>query len=1051
VTTLSYEPAFQQVRTITDPAGRTVTSTYDAAGNRTRVDYPDVTVGAAAPQSAHASWTYNAHGQPLTFTDAEGRVTAYAYYDSGPANGYRRSVTLDQGGENLTTTYEYDAAGHVTAVADPRGVRTEYAVNALGQVVKRTRDAGGLGYETLYWYDANDNLVRRDVENVIPDLDAGAHLAGTHSRDGDNPWFTTTYVYDLLDNLVERQEEVDGTTQATTTYRYDALERLVSVTYPAGNRDEYAYDARGLRTGETRGAGAAEASARVYEYDGNGNLARMADGEGNPTDFVYDGFDRRVGQVDALGNITRLRLDANGNVTELSRLDGQDGRNPGRQFGAAGAVLLSREETRYDERNRAYLIRSQYFSADVETGVLTPITSDGDGDGWVETLFRYDRNNLVTARVDDNGNADAYVYDGLNRLSRRTDALNNQTAYAYDGAGNLTQVTATDRQPDGLRPDETYTTAYAYDGANRLVTVTDSLGQSSHFAYDSRDNQVFREDALGNTTLYAYDGLSRPVEQTRHLRAGGVGGGAVTGQAVTAYAYDGNGNLTSVTDPNGNRTGYAYDALDRLVTVTYADGTSATYAYDRADNRVRETDPNGSVMVHAYDDLNRRVRSQVTQGADVTGSTLQTFAYDGLSRLIQATDDNDPDAAGDDSVLAFGYDSLDNLRRESQDGRTVASAYDGLGNRLSLVYPVAGFRAGSGGETLTATYDALNRVKTLSDGDGQLAAYDYMGSRRLLRRSDGNGTYVAYGYDGARRLTEVSYRRQAGDALVTGFSVTRDAVGNILSETAQPGDVQTAYAYDSLYRLTGYQRPGLDQAFVYDAAGNRTQESRNGQVTAYAVDVMNRYTSVGGVSRRYDANGNLTWDGVHAYGYDAWNRLVRVSTETPPPPSRRLYLPLVKNQGGGLAGAAMSTPAAPPPAEPVLHAYDALNRRVRRQAGSEVVRYLYDGVRVIQELDGGGAPLAAYAGDLLMERGGERSYYQRDAQASVRGLADGAGAVVERVDYEAFGQPRFAGDASASARGNPNLWRGWRYDAGDGLYVLGGLRYEPGAGRGLQP
>ena len=97
VTTYTYEPAFQLLQSVTDPEGNTSTNTYDARGNLVRVDFPAVTVSPAAPQTAFETWTYNTHGQPLTFTDPEGNVTAYAYYASGPAAGYRQSVTLANG------------------------------------------------------------------------------------------------------------------------------------------------------------------------------------------------------------------------------------------------------------------------------------------------------------------------------------------------------------------------------------------------------------------------------------------------------------------------------------------------------------------------------------------------------------------------------------------------------------------------------------------------------------------------------------------------------------------------------------------------------------------------------------------------------------------------------------------------------------------------------------------------------------------------------------------------------------------------------------------
>jgi len=41
-------------------------------------------------------------------------------------------------------------------------------------------------------------------------------------------------------------------------------------------------------------------------------------------------------------------------------------------------------------------------------------------------------------------------------------------------------------------------------------------------------------------------------------------------------------------------------------------------------------------------------------------------------------------------------------------------------------------------------------------------------------------------------------------------------------------------------------------------------------------------------------------------------------------------------------------------------------------------------------------------------------------------------------------------DLAKAYLGNPYLWRGMRYDADDGFYVLGGRRYDPARGRELQ-
>jgi hypothetical protein len=98
-------------------------------------------------------------------------------------------------------------------------------------------------------------------------------------------------------------------------------------------------------------------------------------------------------------------------------------------------------------------------------------------------------------------------------------------------------------------------------------------------------------------------------------------------------------------------------------------------------------------------------------------------------------------------------------------------------------------------------------------------------------------------------------------------------------------------------------------------------------VQSYAVNGRNQYTQVGGTSRTWDANGNLTSDGLTAFGYDTENRLVSAS---------------------GAKTAALK--------------YDPLGRlyEVSTPTPSAVTRFVYDGDRLIAEYSGSGTLLRRY-------------------------------------------------------------------------------------------
>jgi YD repeat-containing protein len=100
----------------------------------------------------------------------------------------------------------------------------------------------------------------------------------------------------------------------------------------------------------------------------------------------------------------------------------------------------------------------------------------------------------------------------------------------------------------------------------------------------------------------------------------------------------------------------------------------------------------------------------------------------------------------------------------------------------------------------------------------------------------------------------------SNQTLLTGFQYTYDRVGNRLSETYQPGNHQTTYTYDSLYRLTTAQAPGSTLQYSYDSVGNRTMTVKNGQATAYTTNQLDQYLWRSG-RRPVATTGTATWSG----------------------------------------------------------------------------------------------------------------------------------------------------------------------------------------------
>lgn len=150
--------SYGQLRTATDPNNRATSYTYYAD------DDPDLgkrgsvaTITNAANHLTEIT-DYNAHGQPTRIVDPNGVVTALTYdmrqrlqtrtvgseltrFDYNPATG---RLTLAELPDGAALVYTYDDAHRLTAIADHKGNRIDYTLDAMGnRTAEQVRDPGG--------------------------------------------------------------------------------------------------------------------------------------------------------------------------------------------------------------------------------------------------------------------------------------------------------------------------------------------------------------------------------------------------------------------------------------------------------------------------------------------------------------------------------------------------------------------------------------------------------------------------------------------------------------------------------------------------------------------------------------------------------------------------------------------------------------------------------------------------------------------------------------------------------------------------------------------
>jgi RHS repeat-associated protein len=734
-----------------------------------------------------------------------------------------------------------------------------------------------------------------------------------------------------------------------------------------------------------------------FAYDTSGNLTRYTDPLGNIATYQYDSANNMTAVVDPRGNtLTRLIYDSTGRVSQ--HVDGAE----------TWTYTYSPSTKRTIKRDS----QSNTWTFDYNDN--GNITREADPGGIEQ--FTVDANLNVTQYVDKGGNTTKYTYDAtgnrltsanaLNNISTTTyepvfnrpltvkDALGNTARFEYDAKGNLTKTTNVLGQ----------VTKFEYDGKGQLIRLTDALANSFDFAYDSQGNLVKITDPLGNNQTASFNILGRIVTTTdaaglttqfaydnneRLVRSINANGG------VTIREYDASSNLTGIAIPNSAKTSLEYDSLNRLTKVINALGQSTNYTYDRRGNLASKIDPKGQSITYAYDALDRRIRK--TKPDDTV-----SYSYDGPGNLINLIDG--------DSSLSFAYDKVNRLTTArtaatvGQPTTTVAISYDANGNRKSLTDP-------SGGVT-NYTYDALQRLKSLTDPAGTFAfSYDEISRRTRVDRPLGIST--VYTYDASRRL--MSLANQGGPG-VGSINYTYDRSGKRLTKTDSAG--LQSYSYDSLDRLTSaITQTNPAESYSYDSVGNRTVSHSS---TSYSYNLANRLTADSRFDYLYDANGNLTrktervTGNITTYTYDSDNELVRIDFSD-------------------------GTNA--------TYRYDGMGRRIEKNVGGQITRYIYDGQDILFEY--AGASLAArYTHGpgmdevLGVQRSGNTYLFQTDALGSVARVIDGGG-VKASYSYDAFGRIV----AQSGARQGPFGFHGREFDQESGLYYFRARYYDPQVGR----
>jgi RHS repeat-associated protein len=981
--------------------------------------------------------------------------------------GRPTQITRTSAGLYATYINNFDTAGRILqTVYGPRGERLRAygysstnaflltsVTNALGEVIRYTHQAGTLKVTSI---TLPSGLVRSNVlfstggnaGFVSASMEVGFrtnyfnYQNGNRSAQTNELGLATTYLYDNLNRLISTVFP-DSTTISNvydkldlvavkdrlnhwTYYGYNSVRQLVAETNAAGQVTTYDYCSCGSPSTITRYNGSTPLVTQ-YAYDISGNLTNVIYPDGYQLNYTYNGFDQADTVTDSSG--VQLHLDYHLLSTKFVVSAASIG----------GSYLFAKT---FDEYGRVAGITDRN-GVTVTNGydalgrVTNRVTIDLYGQQRGSNVFVYTAKGLTNS-TDELGHKTWFVYDAAGRLLSQTNANNEVLQFTYNPADQMLTLL------DGKNQQ----TSWNYDEFGRVTNKLDAVREIFRYKYDQDDrltnrwtaqkgDTFYRHDVIGNLTNVDYPGTVMDI----------------------ALKYDGLNRLTNVVDAIGT-TKFAYTDGGQLTSEDgpWADDT-VSYSYSaRRRAGLSLAQPNASAWTQGsgYDAYNRL--SNVVSAA---GNFLYTYWNSGLSDRVMSL------GLGGPGYIQNDYDELGRLTSTAlhKDFSTILNQHTYAMNEANQRTKQTFTDGNSIGNThyTDYTYDDIGQLRTAKGKDH---AYNY--NTGLYVDTSRLNEQFGYAYDAAWNLN-----RRTNNALVQTFGVnnlneltnaTRSGTLTVAGQATGPRGGDSYWGYPLGVTNVVVSGTGLTtgNADLYTdgswAKASATLADGNNTYSATAKDTYNRTASDNLTVNlpatntfSYDYNGNLTNDGRRVFEYDYENQLTNVY----------------------VASAWRSE-----------FKYDGFGRRRTRKEYTwssgignwlltNEVRYVYDGMLVIQERDGNNTPQVSYTrgNDLSGSPQGAggiggllartympstldprlsttaHAYYHADGNGNITALVNTNGIVVARYNYDPYGN--LLGMSGPLAEANAYRFSSKEWLANAALYYYGFRCYEPNTQRWL--
>ena len=819
-----------------------------------------------------------------TFTTGHDKIVesieVYCLYASQPGTAYFDNISLVEETGNNAARYAYTENGLLEFVYTP-SLSEYYEYDADNQL---TTFYNSKGYGTAYVYGTNHTLLSQtDFRYSDPNFDLLTWYFKEQNPDEEWPQTTTAtskteytinqYGFNTQTVSYAASDDKDNATQATatkqlvssSTYQLTTGSKLfgkvLTATDTSGNMIAYTYNTKGQLTHERY----ADNNGLYYEYDVLGRMTNVY-----PLmyymsiDLLYYPFVVTTAEKAVYTYNPDHSLDTITTTSTVYSFVYDD-------FGNTTAIMVGEGDT-------AVALATYTYAPN--NGKLMSMTY---GNGKVMTYTYDDLDRVSEICYTDSSNTQqyyryTYTAEGLVHTVESTEA-GRMYCYTYNTKGQpigTTELTRTGYAEDGT---PIYANAlqsnYWYDGKDRIEYVQNHMfylvGTEQYhdlveyeYFYDDKNGQAqdvlseFDVSGVGGATAnytYTYDALYRPTQKNLSTNGGyaqnisytyrnqststttgqisqstskvGNATDGILSQTTYTYEYDKRGNITKITDSDGNITRYTYDDLGQL---TREDNPylnkSYTYTYDTAGNRT-------SKNTYAY-----------TTGTLGTATATQTLAY--------------TDGAWGDQLSNTTYDAVGNPL--TYNGNTLTWQ----GRQLMRVYGSAGMY------DYSFTYNDEG-IRTTKNVNGIIHYYTLEGSQIV---SEQWGTHLLiFLYDESGSPIGLQYRSTSyAEGVFDTYYFEKNLFGDIVAIYADDGTKIGSYKYDAWGNVTSTTISGTTtlqkqivrqyNPFRYRGYYYDTQTSLYYLQSRYYDPATGRFINADGY---INANGDLIGYNMYAY------------------------------------------------------------------------------------------------------------------------------------------------------------------------------------------